>query len=84
MIFGSTITGKLLDWQYRRIKARSDDSNTFTIEHARLRTMPIHLIVFCGVTVAWGWSLDKKASIAVPLVLQFIREFSADDIAVMC
>jgi multidrug resistance protein len=35
MIIGSTMTGKLLDWEYTRAKRRMGDA--FTIEHARLR-----------------------------------------------
>ncbi|THH19557.1 hypothetical protein EW146_g1639 [Bondarzewia mesenterica] len=42
----------------------------FPIEKARLRTMPIHLGVFVVCTIAWGWCLQAKVSIAGPLVLQ--------------
>ena len=38
MILGSTMTGKMLDWQYASMKERCGDK--FTIEHARLRIMP--------------------------------------------
>lgn len=92
MIVGSTVTGKLLDWDYQRVKrdvvaARKaagdwdEDSPpdvtkelSFPIEQARLRTMPIHLAVFVASTIGWGWSLTSGTSIAVPLILQIIRE----------
>ena len=71
MILGSTFTGKLLDWEYKRAKARMQNDEIFCIEHARLRTMPAHLGVFVALTLGWGWSLQRGVSIAVPLVLQF-------------
>lgn len=81
MIFGSTLTGKMLDQEYRRTKKRwsqsGGDSNheedQFPIEKARLRTMPVFLVVFVGAVVAWGWCLKSRVSIAGPLVLQFVR-----------
>ncbi len=80
MLVGSTITGKILDREYRVVKEKIqkdgiDVSNfDFPIEYARLRTMPIHLIVFCSSVFAWGWCLEKNVSIAAPLVFQILRE----------
>ncbi|RVX69332.1 hypothetical protein B0A52_06927 [Exophiala mesophila] len=86
MMLGSTVTGKMLDWEFKRMKKRcvtpernSDrsgevsDEGSFSIERARLRTMPGFILVFLGCTMAWGWCLESKASVAVPLALQFIR-----------
>ena len=74
MIIGSTFTGKLLDWEFRRAKNRSKKSGKpFCIEHARLRTMPAHLSLFVALVISWGWALEKGTHIAVPLVLQFFR-----------
>jgi multidrug resistance protein len=67
MIIGSTMTGKMLDWEYTRIKARSGES--FTIEYARLRIMPFYLGLFIVCVIAWGWSIQARAHMAVPLVL---------------
>jgi MFS family permease len=67
MIIGSTMTGKLLDWEYARIKERTGDK--FTIEYARLRTMPFYLGLFVVCVIAWGWSIEARAHMAVPLVL---------------
>ncbi|KAF1844623.1 MFS general substrate transporter [Cucurbitaria berberidis CBS 394.84] len=67
MIIGSTMTGKMLDWEYARIKANADDK--FTIEYARLRIMPFYLILFVICVVAWGWTIQAKAHMAVPLIL---------------
>jgi multidrug resistance protein len=67
MIIGSTMTGKMLDWEYDRIKKRSGES--FTIEYARLRIMPFYLCLFIVCVIGWGWAIEAKAHMAVPLVL---------------
>jgi predicted MFS family arabinose efflux permease len=67
MIIGSTMTGKMLDYEYARIKERSGDK--FTIEHARLRIMPFYLGLFIVCVIGWGWTIQMKAHIAVPLIL---------------
>jgi predicted MFS family arabinose efflux permease len=70
MIIGSTMTGKMLDWEYKRVKAAKGDD--FEIEYARLRVMPFYLLLFIGCTIGWGWCLYAKAHIAVPLILGVI------------
>ncbi|KAL1796053.1 hypothetical protein ACET3X_006277 [Alternaria dauci] len=67
MILGSTMTGKMLDWQYASMKERCGDK--FTIEHARLRIMPFYLSLFIVCVISWGWTIQANAHIAVPLVL---------------
>lgn len=67
MILGSTMTGKLLDWEYARIKKATQDN--FTIEYARLRLMPFYLVLFVVCVVGWGWSIQAQAHMAVPLVV---------------
>jgi len=80
MLVGSTITGKVLDREYRVVKEglRKNDVEVtnvdFPIEYARLRTMPIHLLVFCASVFAWGWCLEKNVSIVAPLVFQVLRK----------
>lgn len=80
MIVGSTFTGKLLDWEYAKIKARmaegEDEAEDFPVEYARLRTMPIHLLILVAAVIAWGWSIDRAVHMAVPLVLQIICKSS--------
>ncbi|KAF2006239.1 MFS general substrate transporter [Amniculicola lignicola CBS 123094] len=70
MILGSTITGHILDREYAHIKAQRGDA--FTIEYARLRLMPIYLLIFSAAVLAWGWTLQARAPLAVPLILQVI------------
>lgn len=54
-----------------------NDLRAFPIEHARLRSAPYPFIVFCACTIGYGWSLESKVSIAIPLILQFFIGFSS-------
>lgn len=44
----------------------------FPIELARLRTVPIYYAVFAACTIGYGWCVQTKVNLAVPLILQFI------------
>ncbi|GJE99620.1 MFS general substrate transporter [Phanerochaete sordida] len=44
----------------------------FPIEYARCRLQPIYLVVYVACAVGYGWALQAKVNIAVPLVLQII------------
>ncbi|KAJ6511659.1 major facilitator superfamily domain-containing protein [Mycena vulgaris] len=79
MVIGSLFCGKMLDWEYQRVrrsmpiaqqageKTMTDDA--FPIEKARLRLMPPLLAVFVASCIGYGWCIDKKTNIAGPLVL---------------
>ncbi|KZV71946.1 MFS general substrate transporter [Peniophora sp. CONT] len=83
---GTLGMGKLLDREYsrfrtkwlarRRREAGGDegdvDENDFPIERARLRLMPWCLTPFLLCTIGYGWCLQFRVHIAVPLILQFI------------
>ncbi|KAI6136302.1 major facilitator superfamily domain-containing protein [Pisolithus sp. B1] len=43
----------------------------FPIEKARLKTIPIQLLICVTCCAGYGWCLHQKVNIAVPLVLQF-------------
>lgn len=83
---GSTITGKLLDPEYRVVKEALKQNDAegskadFPIEYARLPMMPVHLLVFCASVFAWGWCLKKSVSIAAPLVFQVLRKSNSEKI----
>ena len=54
---------------------RSEDTTSdenFPIEKVRLKTIPIHLFVCVACCVSYGWCMQYKVNLAVPLVLQFI------------
>ncbi|KAF2818556.1 MFS general substrate transporter [Ophiobolus disseminans] len=67
MIIGSTMTGKMLDWEYARIKKAAGEH--FTIEYARLRIMPFYLVLFIICVISWGWAIQARAHMAVPLII---------------
>jgi MFS family permease len=78
------LNGKIMDWNYRRWakklnfpleKNRSTDLRHFPIEKARLQ--PLFVIVPIGVAsyIPFGWVLQYRVHLAVPLVLQFITGF---------
>ena len=67
MIIGSTVTGKVLDWEYDRVKQRTGEA--YTIEYARLRLMPYYLTLFVCCVIGWGWTIQAKAHMAAPLCL---------------
>ncbi|KAJ7615350.1 MFS general substrate transporter [Roridomyces roridus] len=71
MVVGSVLTGRVLDWEYRRMKKRHDgeeDDESFPIEMARLRLMPALILTFCASCIAYGWCIDRKTSLAAPLI----------------
>lgn len=87
MLIGSTVNGKLLDFDYARIKKKHNAGTSdqlageydadFPIEFARLRMVPWLVLVFVGCVIGWGWCIGFRSHIAVPLVLQVICKFSS-------
>ncbi|KAK2033576.1 MFS general substrate transporter [Colletotrichum zoysiae] len=92
MVVGGTLTGKFLDWDYARIKRRVEEEEAgafsdggggggggvfFPKEYARLRTMPVLLVLFSGSVVAWGFCVDRGVHIAVPLMLQVLLGYTS-------
>lgn len=95
-VIGTVVFGKLLDFQYRRIKSShseknvsvseknlegsqkdvkqssSDEVDDFPIERARFLTQPFWVVIYSITLIGYGWTIERKTSIAVPLILQFI------------
>lgn len=84
MLIGSMSTGKLLDWEYRRLRRGHERANDeaqfgrgkgkYSIEVVRLRLMPAHVLLKAICEIGWGWCLDQDTHIAAPLVLQFMSK----------
>jgi hypothetical protein len=77
--------GKLLDRDYRIIKAKLGSqhqdtaekgtvASSFPIEKARLRSTPIYLAIYVVSVVGYGWALHSSVHIAIPVILTFISE----------
>jgi hypothetical protein len=84
IITGSYFTGKLMDYNYRTIarsigwtinKVSGDDLLKFPIERARTRYSYIMLITSTVTMIGYGWSIQRRAHPAIPLILQFLQGF---------
>ncbi|KAJ0109458.1 chloramphenicol resistance protein [Diaporthe amygdali] len=53
-------------------KKKGDDLSSFPIEKARLRSIWYFMGLLIMCTVGYGWSIQAKTNMAVPLVLQFL------------
>lgn len=47
----------------------------FPIEKARLRTVPVYLVIMVACCVGHGWCIDQKVNIAGPLILQIVSSY---------
>ena len=84
IIFGGYCNGKLMDHNYK-VTAREtgctvdniagDDLSHFPIERARSRGSYWLLGISTATLIGYGWSVDRRVHVAVPLVLQFIQGF---------
>ena len=76
-MIGTIVTGKLLDVDYRRVKAlwesQSDTEisrkGEFPIERARLRLVPMFALLQCASILVFGWTLQFHA---VPIISTFV------------
>lgn len=111
---GSVVTGKVLDYDWRKMEARyaqlesepsqpeegkssqlekgahtttpkaEDEAKTprakpdrqdLPIEHTRLKRVPVIFTTVIAASLGYGWSVEARAHLAVPLVMQFIGSF---------
>ncbi|KAK7001453.1 MFS domain-containing protein [Favolaschia claudopus] len=80
MLIGTVTSGRLLDWDYQRVKrSLLDTSNNeshddekqlaeFPIEKARMRLMPYLVLCFVACCIAYGWCIEEKVNLAGPLI----------------
>ncbi|VUC28247.1 unnamed protein product [Clonostachys rosea] len=87
-IMGTLITGKILDSDYRRVKASYESrieastgspKEPFPIEKARLRLVPIFSFIQSLSIILFGWTINysDKVHIAVPIISTFITGWTA-------
>ena len=55
---------------------------SFPIEKARLQILPWVVFVYTTCVIGYGWALQSRVTIAVPLILQFISKFFSPACAV--
>lgn len=91
-MIGTLVTGKILDLDYRRVKLKhegaseeggvvpsSKQDDSFPLEKARLRLVPIFALAQCLSILLFGWTIQfpNNVSIAVPIVSTFITGWTA-------
>ncbi|KAI4730381.1 MFS general substrate transporter [Aureobasidium sp. EXF-10728] len=89
-IFGTLITGKILDSDYRRLKQKalemprsttdSDNSNAehkLPLEKARLRLIPLFSLLQSLAILIFAWTIRYHVHIAVPIVATFVTGWCA-------
>jgi MFS family permease len=80
-IMGTLLTGNLLDLDYRRIQLHyTGDPESFPLEHARLRTIWIWSGLQCCSTLVFGWTLEKRIHISIPIICTFTLGWAATSI----
>ncbi|KAF2192673.1 MFS general substrate transporter [Zopfia rhizophila CBS 207.26] len=80
-ILGTITTGRLLDLDYARIKASfTGTTEDFPLEKARLRTIWLWSAAQIASTLVFGWTLDKRVHIAVPIICTFFLGWAATSI----
>ncbi|KAJ5297490.1 hypothetical protein PENANT_c005G11384 [Penicillium antarcticum] len=81
---GAVLYGKVIDWSYKRTaektglpvdRQKGDNLRNFPIERARLHTVFPVMAVGIAAFIPYGWVLQQRVHLAVPLVLQFIIGF---------
>ncbi|KAL8940037.1 MAG: hypothetical protein Q9211_002468 [Gyalolechia sp. 1 TL-2023] len=80
-VASTLFSGRLIDHAYRNFRLKKglstdriagDDLDDFPIERARLCVVWAPMLVTACSVMAFGWVLDRRQHIAIPLCLQFI------------
>ena len=81
VVLGGYINGELMDWNYRTVakntghtidKRSGDDLTGFPIERARARGSYYLLGIYVCSLSGYGWAIQTRAHVSVPLILQFL------------
>lgn len=87
-IIGTLVMGKILDADYRRVKANyessadietANDPENFPLEKARLRLVPLFSCLQCLSIILFGWTIQypHRVPIAIPIISTFITGWTA-------
>ena len=84
IICGGYVNGKVMDRNYRTTanqightidRERGDDLRHFPIERARTRGSWYLLTILTATLIGYGWALEQRSHVSVPLLLQFLQGF---------
>ena len=82
-VLGSVTTGKFLDLDYRRIKAKyTGPPGDFALENARLRTVWLWSGMQCAAVLIFGWTLQYHVHIAVPIICTLFIGWGATSVVI--
>ncbi|KAH8099264.1 MFS general substrate transporter [Cristinia sonorae] len=92
---GTIVNGRLLDREYKVIREKllrtgalsTEDASkdeSFPIEYARLRLVPLWLGIFAGCCAGYGWALQQRVSLAVPLLMQILLGYTIISVMNTC
>jgi multidrug resistance protein len=85
--------GKITDYDYRKTalahgfsinKVSGDKLLEFPIEKARLRTVWCYIFISSTSTLGYGWALQMRAHLSVPLIMQFLIGLAVTGIFNVC
>ena len=77
-MIGTISTGKILDMDYRRIKAKCEEAGkAVPLDRARLRTVWLWSAMQMSSLLVFGWTLDRRVHLAVPVVCTFFTGWGA-------
>jgi predicted MFS family arabinose efflux permease len=80
-IIGTLSTGKMLDYDYRRLKKHyTGASVNFPLEKARFQTLWIWSSLQCAAVLGFGWTLDRGVHISAPIICTFVLGWSTTSI----
>jgi hypothetical protein len=76
-LIGSLITGKILNWEYRRQlaqerrRSRHEVTEVRLIQRARIRPLIFPTIWYLATVVGLGWALEYQLHLSVSILLAF-------------
>ncbi|KAF2476369.1 MFS general substrate transporter [Lindgomyces ingoldianus] len=77
-IIGTILTGKFMDLDYIKVKtAYNGPDEDFPLEKARLRTVWIWSGMQIASTLVFGWTLNQKVHVSVPIICTFFLGWAA-------
>jgi multidrug resistance protein len=85
--------GKITDYDYRKTASAhgfsinnvsGDKLMEFPIEKARLRSVWYYIFISSTSTLGYGWAVQRRAHLAVPLVMQFLVGLAVTGIFNVC
>lgn len=92
-VLSSYAVGKLMDRDYKITarqagitinKVAGDNVRTFPIEKARLRSIWYFILLASAATIGFGWAVERRVHLSVPLILQFICGVSYTGVFNVC